>query len=43
MKEGMCNGMVVIPAGFDWEPREQIVEKLNERLDEFRMETTRSH
>lgn len=43
VKEGMCNGMVVIPAGFDWEPREQIVEKLNEKLDELRMETTRSH
>lgn len=38
----MRNGAVVILAGFDWETREQVVEKLNEKLDELRMETTRS-
>ena len=43
MKEGMRNGMVVIRAGLDWETRDQVVEKLNKKLDELRMETTRSH
>jgi len=35
--------MVVIRAGLDWETRDQVVEKLNKKLDELRMETTRFH
>ena len=41
MKEGIRNGAVVILAG-DWETRDQVIEKLNEKLDELQMETTRS-